>query len=399
MKQTFKMVFSVLLFSMMALTGFAQNARVTVTGKVIDKDGLGVIGLNVIEKGTKNGVLTDIDGAYRIQVPKGAVLQFSYIGMKTQERTVGNAGAINITMQEDNATLNEVVVVGYGTQKKSQLTGAVVTIKPDDIQELPVSNLTEALRGQIPGVAINGGSQRPGSAADIQIRQTFSFSKDGGSKLPLVIIDDMIQVDSNGLPTMDTFNRLDPTEIESITVLKDGSAAIYGSRAAQGAIIVKTKRGKEGPTKLSYQSQFSVNDAISHSKTMSAYEYGLWANRFLTTDNRTNNGANLFTEAELEEMKGLDYNWLKKAWKPAVQQKHALNASGGNDKATYFAGATYYTQGANLGKQDYNKWTFRAGSNIKISSSLDLSTAVSVNTTDLEKSFEVCLEPLFRVAK
>ena len=149
MKQTFKMVFSVLLFSMMALTGFAQNARVTVTGKVIDKDGLGVIGLNVIEKGTKNGVLTDIDGAYRIQVPKGAVLQFSYIGMKTQERTVGNAGAINITMQEDNATLNEVVVVGYGTQKKSQLTGAVVTIKPDDIQELPVSNLTQAFFNQL----------------------------------------------------------------------------------------------------------------------------------------------------------------------------------------------------------------------------------------------------------
>ncbi|MBA0882140.1 SusC/RagA family TonB-linked outer membrane protein [Flavobacterium undicola] len=391
MKQTFKMVFSVLLFSIMCMNGFAQNAndRTAITGKVVDKDGLGVIGLNVIEKGTKHAVLTDIDGTYKIQVLKGAVLQFSYIGMKTVEKTVGASTFINVTMLEDNSTLNEVVVVGYGTQKKSHLTGAVATINPENIQDLPVSNLTEALRGLTPGVAVSNanGSSRPGGAADIQIRQVFGFTKDGNSTIPLIVIDDMVQIDPvNGKPTQEAFNRLDPSEIESITVLKDGSAAIYGSRASQGAIIVKTKRGKEGKTKFSYYSQFAVNDAISHEKTMNAYEHGIWKNRFLNSQLNTT-PANYFSATELEQMKGLDYDWLKEAWKPATQQRHVLNVSGGTDKATYFAGLTYYTQGANLGEQDYNKWNFRVGTNVKVSNSLDFSASVSASTLDVQKSF------------
>lgn len=388
MKQTFKMVFSVLLFCLMSMNGFAQNA-VTITGKVVDKDGLGVVGLNVIEKGTKHGVLTDIDGAYKIQVPKGAVLQFSFIGMKTVEKTATVSTSINITMQDDAATLNEVVVVGYGSQKKSNLTGAVATIKPDNIQDLPVSNLSEALRGQIPGLSVSNanGSSRPGGAADITIRQTFGFSKDGNSTVPLIVIDDMVQIDpTTGKPSQEAFNRLDPSEIESITVLKDGSAAIYGSRASQGAIIVKTKRGKEGKTKFSYYSQFAVNDAISHVKTMNAYEHGIWKNRFLNSRADTNT-ANYFSANELEAMKSLDYDWLKKAWKAATQQRHVLNVSGGTDKFTYFAGVTYFTQGANMGEQDYNKWNFRTGINAKVTDNLDFSASVSVNTTDVQKSF------------
>jgi len=391
MKQTFKMVFSVVLFSLMSLTGFAQNAgeRTAITGKVVDKDGLGVIGLNVLEKGTKHGVLTDIDGNYKIQVPKGAVLQFSYIGMKTVERAVGNSTTINITMLEDASALNEVVVVGYGTQKRSNLTGAVATIDPQSVQDLPVSNLSESLRGLIPGLSVSNsnGSSRPGGAADIQIRQSYGFSKDGHSTVPLIVIDDMVQIDpETGKPTQETFNRLDPSEIESITVLKDGSAAIYGSRASQGAIIVKTKRGKEGKAKFTYYSQFAINDAISHVKTMSAYEHGIWKNRFLNS-NLNATPANYFSANELEQMKSLDYDWLKEAWKPATQQRHVLNVSGGTDKATYFAGLTYFTQGANLGSQDYNKWNFRTGTNVKVSNSLDFSASIAVSTLDVQKSF------------
>lgn len=391
MKQTFKMVFSVLLFSMMCLNGFAQNAndKVTVTGKVIDKDGLGVVGLNVIEKGTKNGVLTDFDGGYKIQVAKGAVLQFSYIGMKTQEKTVGTATGINIIMLEDSSTLDEVVVVGYGTQKKGNLTASVATIKPDDIRDLPVSNLAEALRGLTPGVAVSNanGSSRPGGAADITIRQSFGFTNATSSKVPLIVIDDMVQIDpSTGTPTQEAFNRLDPSEIESITILKDGSAAIYGARASQGAIIVKTKRGKEGKAKLSYYSQFAVNDAVSHEKTMSAYEHGVWKNRFLSS-NLTTDQTKYFSAAELEQMKSLDYNWLKKAWKSASQQRHTLNISGGTDKATYFAGVAFYTQGANLGEQDYKRWNFRTGTTVKVTDNLELSASVSGTSTDTQKSF------------
>jgi len=391
MKQTFKMVFSVLLFSIMCLNGFAQNAndKVTITGKVVDKDGLGVVGLNVVEKGTKNGVLTDFDGAYKIQARKGAVLQFSYIGMKTQEKTVGTATSINVTILDDNSTLNEVVVVGYGTQKKENLTGAVQTIKMDKIQDLPVTNLAEALRGQIPGLSVGGnGTRRPGETADLQVRQVFGFSKDGSSTFPLIVIDDMVQIDpTTGRSSMDMFNRLDPSEIESITVLKDGSAAIYGTRASQGAIVIKTKRGKEGKTQLSYSSQFSINDAISHQKTMSAYESGIYNNRILLATTPTIDPGLLYSPSELEEMKGLDYNWLKKAWKPATQQKHTLNVSGGTDKATYFAGVTYLTQGANLGEQDFKKWNFRTGVNAKVTKDLDFSFSVSGNSGDVEKSF------------
>jgi TonB-linked SusC/RagA family outer membrane protein len=392
MKQIFKMVFSVLLFSILSLSGFAQNAsyKVVINGEVVDNDGLPLPGVNVVVKGTKTTVNTDFDGRYKIEANKGNVLQFSYLGMKTSEKVVGNATAINVTMQQDAAALEEVVVVGYGTQKREHLTGAITTIDPEKIQDLPVSNLAEALRGQTPGLSVDGhGTRRPGETATLQIRQTFGFSKDGNSDIPLIVIDDMVQIDPiNGKPTLDAFNRLDPSEVESITVLKDGSAAIYGSRASQGAIIVKTKRGKAGKTKFSYYSQFAINDAVSHAKTTNAYEDGLYNNRIQEAfGNDPATSSKFYSPEELEEMKTLNYNWLDKAWKSAEQQKHSLTVSGGNDQATYFAGVTYFTQGANLGNQDYKKWNFRTGVNAKVSKDLDLSVSVSGNSGDIEKSF------------
>lgn len=180
--------------------------------------------------------------------------------------------------------------------------------------DLPATNLSDALKGLVPGLSVTGGSGRPGDAASIQIRQTFGFSKDGNSTIPLIVIDDMVQVDpATGKATLDAFNRLDPSEIESITVLKDASAAIYGSRASQGAVVVKTKRGKAGKAKFSYNSQFVINDAVSHTKTMSAYDFGVFSNRFLTAQNPTILPASLFSASELEQMKSLDYDWLKEA--------------------------------------------------------------------------------------
>ncbi len=390
MKQTFKMVFSVLLFSLISLSGFAQDAKVVITGKVVDYDGLPLPGVNVIVKGTSTTANTDFDGQYKIEASRGSVLEYTFIGMKTAQKTVGASNVVDLAMQQDAASLEEVVVVGYGTQQREKLTGAIATIDPEKIQDLPVSNLAESLRGQIPGLSVGGyGTRRPGETADLQIRQTFSFSKDGGSDIPLIVIDDMVQVDpQNGKPTLDLFNRLDPSEIESITVLKDGSAAIYGSRASQGAIIVKTKRGKAGKTKFTYSSQFSVNDAVSHVKTTSAYEDGLYNNRIQEAfGNDPETSSKFFSPLELEEMKTLNYNWLDKAWKSAEQQKHSLTVNGGNEKATYFAGVTYFTQGANLGDQDFKRWNFRTGVNAKLSEDLDLSVSVSGNSGDVEKSF------------
>ena len=388
MKQALIKRCSFILFALMSVVTYAQTAgsQIKITGTVTDNTGLLLPGVNVTEKSSKNSVTTDYSGRYQISVKPGATLVFSFIGMKKIEIPLNGRTNLDAKMQEDSNVLNEIVVVGYGSQKKDKITGAIATIKPEDVQDLPVTNLSESLRGLVPGLQVSGGSRRPGETASLQIRQTFSFSKDGGSNDPLIVIDDMVQVDpENGLPTMETFNRLDPTEIESITVLKDASAAIYGSRASQGAVIVKTKRGKAGVTKFSYQNQFAVNDAVSHAKVMNAYEFGVFSNRFQSV--KSNDPARLFSETELNEMKGLDYNWLDKAWRPAIQQKHALNVSGGNEKTTYFAGLTFLDQGANLGDQTFNKWTYRVGINTKITNSLELSATVAANNGSVEKSF------------
>ncbi|MBL0738646.1 SusC/RagA family TonB-linked outer membrane protein [Flavobacterium sp. GN10] len=389
MKQALIKRCSFLLFTLISVLSYAQNSsnQVTVTGAVTDNTSGLLPGVNVTEKSTKNTVTTDFNGKYQIKVKPGATLVFSFIGMKKLEIPVNGRAIVDAKLSEDSNVLDDIVVVAYGTQKKNNVTGAIATLKPDDFQDLPVSNLSEALRGLTPGVSVTGGSTRPGDAASLQIRQTFGFSKDGNSNIPLVVIDDMVQVDpQNGKPTLDTFNQLDPSEIESMTILKDGSAAIYGSRASQGAIIVKTKRGKSGKTKFTYYSQYAINDAVGHSKTMNAYEHGIWKNRFLNSSLEADK-SKYFSAAELEQMKGLDYDWLKKAWKPALQQRQSLSASGGTEKATYFAGVTYFDQGANLGEQDYKKWNFRTGTNIKISKDLEFSASVSAITTDVNKSF------------
>jgi TonB-linked SusC/RagA family outer membrane protein len=391
MKQTLIKRFSFLLFMLMSILASAQSSSdVTITGTITDDLGGLLPGVNVTEKSSKNTVTTGFDGQYKIKVKAGATLVFSYIGMKKAEVPVAGRTKVDFRMQADSNQLENIVVVGYGTQKKKELTGAIATIKPDDLMDLPVPNLSDALKGLVPGVSVASGS-RPGDASSIQIRQSFGFSKDGNSTIPLVIIDDMIQVDPlTGKPTLDSFNRLDASEVESITVLKDASAAIYGARASQGAIVVKTKRGKAGKAKFTYNSQFAVNDAISHSKVMNAYEFGVFNNRYLTSSGNVNGAtanSNLFSPAELEQMKGLDYDWLKEAWKPAIQQKHSFNVSGGSEDITYFAGATYFSQDANMGYQKYDKWNFRTGINAKIAKNLDFSASVSGNSGTIDKTF------------
>ncbi|WP_347052470.1 SusC/RagA family TonB-linked outer membrane protein [Flavobacterium olei] len=393
MKQALIKRCSFLLFTLMSVMSYAQTSstQVTVTGTVTDNLGGLLPGVNVTEKSTKNSVTTDYNGKYQIKVKSGGTLVFSFIGMKKIEIPLNNRSIVNAKMEDDFNQLENIVVVGYGSQKKKELTGAIATIKADDLMDLPVTNLSDALKGLVPGVSVTSGTGRPGEAGSVQIRQTFSLSKDGGFNIPLIIIDDMIQVDpSNGKPTLEQFNRLDPSEIESITVLKDGSAAIYGSRASQGAIVVKTKRGKAGKAKFSYNSQFAINDAVSHSKVLNAYEFGVFSNRFFKSRIAAPaviDPATIYSDSELEQMKSLDYNWLDEAWKPAIQQKHSFNVSGGSEDITYFAGATYLTQDANLGYQKYDKWNFRTGINAKIAKNLDFSASISGNVGSIDKTF------------
>lgn len=366
---------------------FAQQ-QLTVKGKVVDQTGEPIIGASVVVVESKLGTMTDADGNFTVSTSPNGSIKVSYLGFITQIIKVDNKTSISVKMEEDAKALDEVVVVGYGTQRLKDVTGAIVPVDMKKVEALPFNTITEGLLGQIPGLSVSMGSGRPGALdASLSIRQNFSFSKDGGNELPLIIIDDVIQIDpETGASTMTQFNLLDPSEVESITVLKDASAAIYGSRAAQGAIIVKTKKGQEGKPKISYAGKFLHNDAVSHGKVMNANEYGVFANSLLRASGTTKS-ENLFSDEELETMKSLNYNWLDEAWSPATSMQHSLNVNGGTQRATYFAGASYINQGANMGQQDFDRWTFRAGSEVKVTDGLKLSATVAANTSDVTKSF------------
>jgi len=362
---------------------------VNVTGKVLDPEGNPVIGATVSIKGTTTGTKTDVDGIFRINLPQGdEILVISYVGYKTQEYPVNNQKSLTLTLEPVDA-LDEVVVVGYGTQKKEHLTGAVETVDMEAIEDLPATNLGAALAGRLAGVAVSGGTARPGSKAGLQVRTPVPFGKDAGTTEPLYVIDGVIQVDEQNAPESTLFNNLDPAEIESISILKDGATAVYGVRGANGVVIVTTKRGKVGAPRISYNGSYAINDRTYRTKMMNAYEFGQYMNIMNGPygSNAEPGSDNFFSADELEHFKGLDYNWLDDAWKASYNTRHAVNLSGGTDRATYFAGVTYSKQNGNLGTLDYNKWNFRAGTDVKVASNFKVSLQVSGNEDQLDKTF------------
>lgn len=373
--------------------GYSRNAaqsekHITVTGVIVEESGEPLPGVTVVIAGTTQGTITDIDGSYSLHnVPADASLTFSFIGMEKQTVSVKGKTNINITMAAGSVALEEFVAVGYGAQTKGTVTAAIEQISAAEIAELPVSNLSESLQGVIPGLNISNVSSRPGESANVSIRQSFSLSKDGGNSVPLVIIDDVMQLDANtGLPTLEQFNMLDPSEIENVTVLKDASAAIYGARAAQGAIIVTTKRGKKGQAKISYSGQITYNDAISHGKTLSGKEYGNYWNTLLDI-NGDADVSELYSINEIYDLSRTNYDWLEEAWSSSMTQRHSLGLSGGTDNATYYAGFSVFDQGANLGSQDYQRYNFRANVSAKIADGLKLTANLSANKGDMERSY------------
>lgn len=381
-------VASLLLFLFVSFTAVAQNGRM-ITGKVVDEaTALPLEGVSVKVKNFTAGTLTNDKGEFTLEVPSSeSVITFSYVGFRIYEIKAGTASTLDVKLVSTADKMDDVIVIGYGTQRAKDVTGSMATADLKKIQDLPVASLAEALRGQIPGLNVSGGSTRPGSLATLSIRQQFNWGKDGGGTIPLVVIDDVIQVDpQTGLPSLDRFNMLDISEVESITVLRDASAAIYGSRASQGAIVVKTKRGKVGAPRLSYSGKFQTNDAVSHGKVMNARQYGEFANRFGTAMG-WNPQTQLYSQAELARMDSLNYDWLANDWRAAGAMQHSLDVSGGSDRATYFTGVSYYTQGANLGSQDFTRWTYRAGTDVKVMSGMRLGATIAAGSTNIEKSF------------
>jgi TonB-linked SusC/RagA family outer membrane protein len=372
-------------FLLLSCILFAQQK--TVTGKIVDAEGKPVAGVTIGIKGNTTTTVSDAAGNFSIVVPaKESVLKFSSATFVYQEFVVGEKTNFDVTMQRDTKELEDVVVIGYGSQRARNVTGSVVSISPKKLEDLPVASLAEMLRGQVPGLNVSGGSQRPGSMATLSIRQQFNWGKDGGGTIPLIVIDDVVQIDpATNLPTLDRFNLLDLSEVESITVLRDASAAIYGTRGSQGAIVVKTKRGKSGPPKISYSGKFETNDAISHSDVMNAKEYAIFANRFGRAAGWSQQS--FFTPTELSMLDSVKYDWLKRDWNRAGAMQHSINVSGGSDRATYFTGGSYYKQGANLGSQDFSRWTFRSGTDVKLGNGFKFAATIGAQNSSLEKSF------------
>lgn len=369
------------LMLMFSASAMAQNQ--TVTGTVLDEAGEPVIGATVTVTGTKNATITDFDGNYKIEVPKGGKVTITYIGYLP---TTVKAGG-TVSLMEDKQSLEEVVVVGYGSQKKSHLTGSVATVPMDEIQDLASAGLASSLSGLVNGLGVSGGESRPGDRATMTIRDINSLGSIGSNaQEPLFVIDGYIypndvKVGNNPQNLgAEAFNNLDPSEVESISVLKDASAAVYGARAANGVILVTTKKGKIGEPSISYSGTFGFTNEVSRPKMLSTYNWGRLYNAFTAAD-PTNTSLNrttaLYQKDELEAMKSLNYDILDKNWSSAFTMKHSVNISGATEKVNYFGSISYFDQDGNLGKLDYNRWNYRAGVDVKISKWLSANLTVS----------------------
>ncbi|KAA6300519.1 MAG: TonB-dependent receptor SusC [Candidatus Ordinivivax streblomastigis] len=342
------------------LVNDATQQKRTLTGIVVDDRGEPVIGANVMEKGTINGNITDVNGKFTLSVLNNAVLQVSYIGYLSQEVAMGNQTTLTITLRKDTKALEEVVVVGYGTQKKGNLTGSIATLKAEEMVVAPVASTTNALAGRLPGLISLQSSGQPGSdAASLSIR---GF---GGT---LVIVD--------GIEA--GFNTIDPNQIETISILKDGSASIYGSRAGNGVILVTTKRGKEQKPTITLNMSYTLQGVTNMPKTVNAGQYAEMAREEWIQSGRPEATAPYTAEQIRKYYESTDpqypntdwYDVLIRDWAP--QQQHNLSVGGGSDKIKYYGFLGYMDQQTMFKKNggDYNRYNLQSNIDAKITESL-----------------------------
>ncbi len=350
-----------------------DRQKKTITGVVTDEMGEPIIGANVIEKGTTNGIITDIDGKFTLEVAPGAVVQVSYIGYNTQEVKIGNQSALAIRLVEDTQALSEVVVVGYGVQRKVTTTGAVTKLEGDEINKMTVVNATKALQGLSPGITVVDRGGAPGSDdPEIYLRGVGTT----GNAKPLVLVDG-IEMSLSQIPS---------SEIENISVLKDAaSASIYGSRAAHGVILVTTKRGKEGKVKLSYDGTIGFQDRAVKAEQVSAREYMTMVNEALV-----NSGGSIqYSEDDiLATERGDDpynhsyLNWGNEVYKPTYITQHTLNLTGGSEVGRYLVSFDYLDQPGLIENTEYQRYSYRVNTDLNIGKMLKVSSDVTYRHID-----------------
>ncbi len=349
-----------------------------ITGLVADETGTGLPGVSVVVEGTTRGTTTDGSGRYRLSVSdpaQGIVLVFSYVGYLPQKATVGDQTTLNITLQADDKTLNEVVVVGYGTVKKSDLTGSVAKVGEANIKATPVVALDRAMQGRAPGVLVTQNSARPGGAATIRIRGTGSVN--AGNE-PLYVID--------GYPT-GNLNSINPTDIESIEILKDASAtAIYGSRGSNGVVIVTTKRGKAGQSVVTYEGYYGVQSVRRTIPLLNAQQYAEFIN-----EARINGGGRAYFDGSsatqpLPSTLGEGTNWQNEVFRQAPIQNHQIGISGGETKTRYAISGSYYDQQGIIRNSFFKRYTLRANLDREVSSRLKVGLSMQGAYTNSNSS-------------
>lgn len=350
--------FSSLLLLLFQLAG-AQTR--TITGRITDSSGASLSNVSVQVKGTNTGTSTDANGHYSITVPSAnSRLVFSYTGMETREVAVGNQTSVNAQLQGSSAALGEVVVIGYGTARKSDLTGSVATVKSEKLLDRPVTNVSQALQGRVPGVEVNFNTNAPGEAARVRIRGISSINS---SLDPLYVVDGVIGVDAN---------TLNPNDIASLEVLKDASStAIYGARGANGVIIITTKRGIRGRSRISYDTYVSLNTLQRHLRALNSQEFmDVYNLAYANTQKYDSLGYaqgkyipnNPKDFPKLFDANGkplYNTNWEKEVYKPSWSNNHQLTLQGGSEKSTYSLSLGYLDQNGLMIQSWYKRYSVR----------------------------------------
>lgn len=341
------LILPLLLFSFFIVQDtLGQN--VPVTGTVLDNTGFPLPGVNVVIKGTTNGTVTDLDGKYSLEVPEDAVLVFTFVGFKTVESPVSGRSTIDVTLEEDLGDLDEFVVVGYGIQRKSDLTGAISSVKSEDISRLPVSDVTQSLQGRVSGVQITQNSGAPGAGSTVRIRGVGTLNNSS----PLYVVDGML---------LDDINFLNPNDVESMEVLKDASAtAIYGSRGANGVIIVTTKQGSfDAETKISIDAYTGVQQVANKINLVNAREFAQLANELeQNVGNQPIYNVNDYDQ-------GTD--WQDYIFRNAAINNVSLGASGGSAKTNFNLSVNYFNQQGVVKESEYERLTIRLNNQYKFS--------------------------------
>ncbi len=280
-----------LVLLLMCTTAVAAQAQGTKTFKGVIEDASGnpVIGASIVVPGTTTGTMSDVNGKFSLNVPAGSTVEISYVGYISQR--ISNFATTKVVLEEDTQNIEDVVVVGYGSQKKAHLTGSVATIPTEDIVDLSAGGLASTLGGLVNGLSVSGGDGRPGENATIRIRDTNKLGDIGvTAQSPLYVIDGYIYPndvrigDATRNLGEEAFNNLDPQTVENISVLKDASAAVYGARAANGVILVTTKKGRQGAPQISYSGTFGFTDAVKIPSMLNAYQYGKLYNAVAAAD-------------------------------------------------------------------------------------------------------------------